>query len=130
MSNLDAAARRKLDPKWFAGPHRSFPIADCSDVQDAWNLSGKAANPSQVRSNILRLAKARGCAMPHSPKLKKGKGSDTTEHSARASFAEPDEELAVTSETYLMDPDLFRDEPPPGYRRRTGTIFKLGDYPT
>jgi len=44
----------------FAGPNNTFPIASCSDVNDAWRLAGHADNPDEVRRNIIRIAKKYG----------------------------------------------------------------------
>lgn len=44
----------------FAGPNRTFPIASCEDVSDAWRLAGHAGNPLEVRRNIIRIAKKYG----------------------------------------------------------------------
>lgn len=44
----------------FAGPNRSFPIASCEDVSDAWKLAGQAENPDQIRRNIIKIAKKYG----------------------------------------------------------------------
>lgn len=44
----------------FAGPGRTFPIASCEDVSDAWRLAGHAGNPLEVRRNIIRIAKKYG----------------------------------------------------------------------
>lgn len=56
--------RDKLPSKAFAGPHRSFPIVNQSDVQDAWDLAGHAADPDAVRSKIKRIAKSKGLNPP------------------------------------------------------------------
>lgn len=47
-------------PENFAGPDGSYPIEDSSDVKDAWNLAGHAANPDVVRSKIKSIAKRLG----------------------------------------------------------------------
>lgn len=44
----------------FAGPNRSFPIASCEDVADAWRLAGHADNPDEIRRNIIKIAKKYG----------------------------------------------------------------------
>jgi hypothetical protein len=33
---------------YFAGPNKTFPLKDASDVEDAWNLAGHADDPDQV----------------------------------------------------------------------------------
>ncbi len=57
------AARKahKAAGGYFAGSDGdSFPLADASDVSDAWNLAGHDPHPDQVRANIKRWAKANG----------------------------------------------------------------------
>lgn len=58
--------REKMDPGDFAGPHRSFPIKDQSDVHDAARLVGKAANPAAVKARIIAIAKKKGFDLPES----------------------------------------------------------------
>src|SRR5215469_4634209 len=58
-----SASRKKYHdehPENFAGPDMSFPIKDASDVGDAWNLAGHAANPNAVRTKIKAIAKRLG----------------------------------------------------------------------
>lgn len=52
--------RDKLAEKDFAGPDRSFPITDAASVSAAADLVGKAANPDEVKANIIRIAKSKG----------------------------------------------------------------------
>ncbi|GHO99541.1 hypothetical protein KSF_095890 [Reticulibacter mediterranei] len=47
----------KTHPENFAGPDKSFPIRDASDVGDAWGLAGHADNPDAVRAKIKAIAK-------------------------------------------------------------------------
>ena len=56
--------RDKLPETSFAGPHRSFPIVNQSDVSDAMHLSGHADNPAAVRANIRRIAHEKGLEAP------------------------------------------------------------------
>ena len=44
----------------FAGPDQSFPIASPVDVAAAWSSVGRAANPRQIMSNILKIAAKHG----------------------------------------------------------------------
>jgi hypothetical protein len=44
----------------FAGPNMSFPIASPADVSAAWSSVGRAPNPRQVMSNIIKIAKKHG----------------------------------------------------------------------
>jgi hypothetical protein len=57
-------------PENFAGPDKSFPIKDASDVADAWGLAGHASNPDAVRAKIKSIAKRLGLsdALPASAK--------------------------------------------------------------
>lgn len=70
LREWNAAARKKLAAGQikggFAGPGNTFPIADSSDVADAWGLAGKAADPDAVRRKIIAIAKKHGwlAAMP------------------------------------------------------------------
>src|SRR5262249_49661748 len=45
-------------PSRFAGPHKSFPIFDAEDVIHAETLHGHAANPAEIKANIIRIAKS------------------------------------------------------------------------
>lgn len=56
--------RDKLDESDFAGPHRSFPIINQSDVSDALRLLHHADNPAAVRSRIASIARRKGLKMP------------------------------------------------------------------
>ena len=60
--------RTKLDVSDFAGPDRSYPITDGQSVAAAVDLVGKAADPEEVKANIIRLAKEKGLtgALPES----------------------------------------------------------------
>jgi hypothetical protein len=49
------AKRDKLPDSQFAGPNQSFPIADCSDVGDAWGLARSDAVRSKIKSIAKRL---------------------------------------------------------------------------
>ena len=61
MTQWTAEKRDKLPLSDFGDPeNRKYPIADCSDVKDAWNLAGHADNPDAVRSRIKRIAKRKG----------------------------------------------------------------------
>src|SRR5258708_13737020 len=51
------AAYAKEHPENCAGPDGSFPIKDSSDVGDAWDLAGHAANPDAVRAKVKAIAK-------------------------------------------------------------------------
>jgi hypothetical protein len=44
----------------FAGPDKTFPIASCEDVADAWRLAGHADNPDEVRRNIIKIVRKFG----------------------------------------------------------------------
>lgn len=64
MSKLNQAQRDALPDEKFADPaNRKFPILDCSDVEDAWNLAGHAAQPERVRAQIIRFASTLHCPL-------------------------------------------------------------------
>jgi len=46
----------------YAGPHKSYPIKSSTDVKDAWDLAGKAADPDAVRRRVIQIAKAHNWA--------------------------------------------------------------------
>jgi hypothetical protein len=52
--------RDALPSEDFAGPDQSYPIKDASDVADAWDLAGHAADPDAVRAKIKAIAKRKG----------------------------------------------------------------------
>ncbi len=54
------AAYFKSHPENCAGPDGSFPIKDASDVGDAWDLAGHAADADAVRAKIKSIAKRLG----------------------------------------------------------------------
>lgn len=56
--------RDKLPESDFAGPHRSFPIVNQSDVGDALGLVGHADDPAAVRARIHAIARRKGFSVP------------------------------------------------------------------
>ena len=56
--------RDKLPDSDFAGPHRSFPIVNQSDVSDALGLAGHADDPDAVRARIRAIARRKGLSVP------------------------------------------------------------------
>ena len=62
MSKLTTAERKKLAPKQFAGPNKSFPIEDANHARKAIQLaprSEKAGNISKSQETaIVRKARA------------------------------------------------------------------------
>ncbi len=64
----------------FCGPHRSFPVRNQKDVDNAASLAGHADNPDAVRACIRGKAKANGWKLPDSWETgKKDDGSRTVE---------------------------------------------------
>jgi hypothetical protein len=59
-----AEERDALPPEDFAGPQKTFPIADQADVDAAARLLGRAKNPDAVRSKIVAIARRKGLAIP------------------------------------------------------------------
>lgn len=61
MTKWTQQKRDELPASDFGDPeNRKYPIADCSDVRDAWSLSGHADNPTAVRRRIKSIAKRKG----------------------------------------------------------------------
>ncbi len=57
LLNADQTAFAEPD---YAGPNKSYPIADAGAVKSAWDLAGKAAIPDHVRRRVIEIAKAHG----------------------------------------------------------------------
>ena len=70
MAKLNAAARKKLPAKDFAGPGRSDPIPDKSHARAALSMVGRQKGLSSAQKNAVRSA-AR--AKLGKPAPKKGK---------------------------------------------------------
>lgn len=61
MTKWTQEKRDELPSSDFGDPeNKKYPIADCNDVKDAWNLAGKADNPENVRKRIKSIAKRKG----------------------------------------------------------------------
>lgn len=58
----------KANGGYFAGPGTSYPLKDCSDAHDAWNLAGHADSPDQVRKNVKRWSSEHHCTLPSTAK--------------------------------------------------------------
>ena len=95
--------RDKLPESDFAGPHRSFPIVNQSDVSDALHLVGHADNPDAVRARIRSIADRKGFSMPDSA----SGGSDKIERELAIAKA------AIGGAGPLCD-DGDADDPTPG----------------
>ena len=73
-ADTEAIARRYYSQKEregmsagsFCGPHKSFPITNQADVNNAAHLVGHADNPDAVKACIKRKAKANGWKLPDS----------------------------------------------------------------
>ena len=51
-------------PEDFAGPHKSFPITDQDDLDNAVRLHGHAENPQAVKMQIKSIARRKGLSLP------------------------------------------------------------------
>ena len=71
--------RDKLGESDFAGPHRSFPIVNQSDVSDALRLAGHADDPDAVRARIHAIARRKGFSVPGENSDSKSKGESVTD---------------------------------------------------
>jgi hypothetical protein len=69
--------RDKLPASDFAGPHRSFPVVNQSDVSDAMGLAGHADNPDQVRARIRSIADKKDLSAPDSDSDKGSEKGDS-----------------------------------------------------
>ena len=93
----------KTHPENFAGPHKSYPIKDASDVGDAWNLAGHADDPDAVRAKIKEIADRLGLThgLPDTAK------DDEKQESAAASVADslirPRKKIATLKVCFLED---------------------------
>lgn len=56
--------RKDMPESDFAGPHKSFPIKDQSDVENAAHLIGHAKDPEAVRRKIIEIAHRKGLKIP------------------------------------------------------------------
>ena len=63
MTKLTAAERKRLSPKSFAGPDRSFPIEDKSHAEAAIRMAPRALHAGHIsksqESHIVREARAK-----------------------------------------------------------------------
>jgi hypothetical protein len=63
VATWTAASREayfKAHPENFAGPNKTYPIKDASDVEDAARLIGQAQNPDAVKRKLISIAKRLG----------------------------------------------------------------------
>jgi hypothetical protein len=72
-ASIPKHVRDQIPDEDFAGPGRTYPIRNQQDVHDAATLIGHAANPEQVKANIIKIAKRKGFSLPDAWQ------SDTTE---------------------------------------------------
>ncbi len=71
LQHISTKERNALADEDFAGPNRSFPIADQDDVDSASHLIGKADNPAAVKARIIAIAKRKGLTLPEAWTTKK-----------------------------------------------------------
>lgn len=64
MSKMTTEERERIPEADFAGPHRSFPIRNQEDVNDAARLIGHADDTDAVKKKILKLCKDKGLDPP------------------------------------------------------------------
>jgi len=65
----------KIPAEHFAGPHKSFPIEDQEDVDNAWDLRGHADDPAAVGQKIIEIASRLGLKAPKGDSATKEKKS-------------------------------------------------------
>lgn len=61
LKDYTAEQRRRMAQEGRAMPDGSFPIADCSDAENAIHAVGRARNVSATKAFIKRRVKALGC---------------------------------------------------------------------
>lgn len=71
MAKLTAAARNKIPTKDFAGPDRSFPIADASHARDA--LARVANKSPALKAEVRAKVHAKYPDMGHQSLIGEGK---------------------------------------------------------
>lgn len=85
MSNLNQTERDELPASRFADPkNRKFPILDCSDFEDAWNLAGHADDPEAVRKRIMEMGADLSC--PLSPAMQEWNANNSSQRSNVQTF--------------------------------------------
>ncbi|EPZ47642.1 XkdF-like putative serine protease domain-containing protein [Alicyclobacillus acidoterrestris] len=70
--------RNSMSEEDFAGPHRSFPIKDQEDVDNAARLIGHAKDPDAVKRRIIEIARRKGLKIPEAWKENANKTLDTS----------------------------------------------------
>lgn len=91
--------RDQLSESDFAGPHRSFPVVNQSDVSDALHLVGHADDPAAVRARIHAIARRKGFSVPD------GDNKSVTEPEVTTALAEEPAVEEVKTDT----PDIVKD---------------------
>jgi hypothetical protein len=90
----------KEKPWAFAGPNKSYPIRDKSDIGDAWGLAGHADDPDAVRAKIKAIANRLGFtdALPDT-----AKDEDSNESIVSLSPAPTKSKIATLKVRWLQD---------------------------
>ncbi len=98
------AAYFKSHPENCAGPDGSYPIKDASDIGDAWDLAGHAANPDEVRARIKSIAKRLGftSGLPATATAKENLNLTETSSTESAPFT-PKARVATFKTKFLSD---------------------------
>ena len=81
--------RKSMSAGSFCGPHRSFPITNQADVNNAARLIGHADNPDAVKACIKRKANANGWSLPDSWKDGDSRNMDIEIERAKAAAVHP-----------------------------------------
>lgn len=56
--------RESIPDEDFAGPNRTYPCDTLAHFKSACKLFGRAANPEQVKKNLIKIAKRKGYSLP------------------------------------------------------------------
>ena len=96
--------RDKLPETDFAGPHRSFPIRNQKDVEDAARLIGHAEKPEAVKAKIEAIATRKGLSLPKSWAMGDGYiPQDEYDQIPDEDFAGPDRTFPIRNQEDLQN---------------------------
>jgi hypothetical protein len=108
--DIPPSEREKHPASDFAGKGNSFPIFNCSDVSAAFHSLGRAGADNlptaTIRSNIIRIAKRKGCPLPQSVKGEEV-NMDPKELAKLLGLKEDADEAAIT--TKLTELKTFQE---------------------
>ncbi len=94
----------------YAGPHESFPIKNCNDVKDAWDLAGHAKDPDAVRAKVKSIASSKGLSRCLPKSAAADNDGQTRAHEARQELSMPETTTpaADPGQTALAEQDAIK----------------------